>query len=196
MINNKIKEKPITYEEVQAILKNKHLSEYTKQDTIDRYLAYGSDSELNSAQVQKLFIKYKLYDELMSNVEFIEDRGIIQELLKSDAFKNKSIHLIDGKITDIGTKTISHNEDSLYASVITMKDRNTNKFYKIIANVSFIAETTEEYKANLQQCKDNLVAVVVESANKPCLKCWFKKYDDIKYQPEMEQSIVNIIKYW
>lgn len=187
MINNKIKEKPITYEEVQAILKNKHLSEYTKQDTIDRYLAYGSDSELNSAQVQKLFIKYKLYDELMSNVEIIEDRGIIQELLKSDAFKNKSIHLIDGKITDIGTKTISHNEDSLYASVITMKYRNTNKFYKIIANVSFIAETTEEYKANLQQCKDNLVAVVVESANEPCLKCWFKKYDDIKYQPEMEQ---------
>lgn len=187
MINNKIKEKPITYGEVQARLKNKQLSEYTKQDTIDRYLAYGSDYELNSAQVQKLFIKYKLYDELMSNVEIIEDRRIIQELLKSDVFKNENIHLIDGKITDIETKTISHDEDFLYGSVITMKDINTNEFYKIIANVSFISETTEEYKAKLQQYKDNLVAVVVESANEQYLKCWFKKYDDIKYQMEKEK---------
>ena len=95
-------EKYITYEQIGQQLKNKPKDQLTRDDVFDRYVGYGSLEELENPEVQKLFIKYGLFEELIDLVNnVITDKEVVEKILNSNIFEKKEIKKIEGKIKDI-----------------------------------------------------------------------------------------------
>ena len=53
IMSNDIEYEPITYEEVMKRLESKKLEDYTKEDTLDRYVAYSVEEEMQMPEVQQ-----------------------------------------------------------------------------------------------------------------------------------------------
>jgi len=85
----------ITYEEVQERIKNKKLEEYTPQMLFDRYIAYGSEEELQDPKVQRLLIKNGYVKELLEVAPHI-DNEVMEEVFET---------IKDTKPTDDYSKT-------------------------------------------------------------------------------------------
>lgn len=179
------KMKPTTYKEVMKQLEGKRLEDYTKEDVIDRYIAYGTEEELKTPQVQRLLIKHKLYSELMECTDIIEDKQVIQDLLSSDIFNNKNIYLIEGKILNIEKKILLstlNNKDHIYYAAVIMEDKTTSKPVELKALVLLDLEDLEIYKTKLQPYyKKNIVAVIEEKEKDICISCYLQAYEDIDY---------------
>ena len=91
----------ITSEQVVNRLKNVKLEDYSKDDLLERYIVYGSESELKEPSIQKALINNDLHIELLDMVDIITDVGAIGELLQSNLFNNKSMRTMEGIISDI-----------------------------------------------------------------------------------------------
>lgn len=78
----------ITYAEVTERLKNKELEEYTYDDVFDRYVGYGAEHELAQVEVQRLFIKHRMIEELLFVVprNIITDKEVIEGILSSNIY--------------------------------------------------------------------------------------------------------------
>lgn len=74
-------EEPITFEQVEKQLKDVPLEQYTKQAVLDRYIAYGSEQELNTPEIQKLLIKHGYIQELLEIAPSIDDE-VMEEIFK------------------------------------------------------------------------------------------------------------------
>ena len=84
-------EKYITYEQIGQQLKNKPKDQWTKEYVFDRYVGYGSPEELENPEVQKLFTKYGLFEELINLVNnVITDKEVVEKILNSDIFEKKN----------------------------------------------------------------------------------------------------------
>ncbi len=82
----------ITYEQIEQRLKNKPQEQWTKDDVFDRYVGYGSPEEIENPEVQKLFIKHGLYEELINLVNnVIADKEVVEKILNSNIFEKKRI---------------------------------------------------------------------------------------------------------
>ena len=93
-----MKEETITFEQIEQRLKNKPKEQWTKDDVFDRYVGYGSPEEIESLEVQKLFVKYELFDELINLVNnVITDKEVVEKILNSNIFKNKEIKKLQEK---------------------------------------------------------------------------------------------------
>ncbi len=174
----------ITYESVKKRLQDKPLDQYTRQDVIDRYVAYGTQEELSKPEIQQLFVKHQLYDELICSVDsVIEDKMVIQNLLKSDIFDELDISIIDGKIIDIVDKSVEDSNSELKYTMVLFKETSTSKLYEINIAVFFHLQGFEEYRTRLQSYYDNeLIAIVTKNEkDKFQIKCFLKKYKDIDY---------------
>lgn len=73
--------KPITFEQVEERLKNVPLEQYTKQDIFDRYVAYGTEEDLNTPNIQMALLKNGYIDTLFEMVDFITDKQVIEDIL-------------------------------------------------------------------------------------------------------------------
>lgn len=186
---------PITYEEVITRLKGKKLEDYTREDVNDRYIAYGSDTELNTPEIQRLLIKHKFYNALIDSIDIIEDRKTIQELLSSDLFQDKNVNIIEGRITNVDTEpfAILEKEHTIYNLIVTFEEKNTNTQYKLKAYVIFDdeEEELERYKEELKPYTNNVAVVVVNRENDLYVRCYLKKYEDIDYKASiLTQKVV------
>ena len=78
----------ITFEQIEQRLKNKPQEQWTKDDVFDRYVGYGSPEEIENPEVQKLFIKHGLFDELINIVNnVITDKEVVEKILNSNILK-------------------------------------------------------------------------------------------------------------
>ena len=184
IMSNNAGYEPITYEEVMKRLENKKFEDYTKEDTLDRYVAYGTVEELKEPKIQQLLIKHKLYNELIYFTDMIDNKQVIQDLLSSDLFNDKSIYLIEGKILNIEKRVLIQetNGDNIYYSMVTIEDKYTLKPIELKSQVLLDLEALEDYKEQLKPYYNtNIVALVARTNNEISIKCYLKYYNDIDY---------------
>ena len=125
-----MKNDTITFEQIEQRLKNKPQEQWTKDDVFDRYVGYGSPEEIENPEVQKLFIKHGLYDELINLVNnVITDKEVIEKILNSNIFEKKELKKIRGKIKDINIFEIEDDKiDELkQISIIFEKENNAEQ---------------------------------------------------------------------
>ena len=163
----------ITYEQVEQRIKNKSIEEWTKDDVFDRYVGYGSPEEIENSAVQKLFIKYELYEELINLVNnVITDKEVVDKLLNSNIFNKKEIQKIKGKIIDIQISNIEDSDiDELkQVSIIFKKENNIEQL--TIKDFCFTAEI-DNYLQDKNKYKNKIIiAIIEEEKNELNLKCF------------------------
>ena len=160
----------VTYESLEQRLKNKPKEQWTREDVFDRYIGYGSPEEIEDLDVQKLFIKYELYEELIDLVS-----KVVEKILDSNIFENKKIKKIKGKIKTIKISDIENdNIDELkQVSIIFEKKDNLEK---IKINDYCLTQDTNQYLENKKKYKNKIMIAIVEKNNKNLnLKCFCLK---------------------
>lgn len=174
-------DKPITYKEVMERLKGVKLENYTKQDVLDRYVAYGTEQELNSPAIQRLLIKYDFIDSFIDTVEIIEDKEVIKDLLANEVVQKNNI-IIDGEIVKIDKHSfITCNGTDIYCSVVTLKDRHTSKLYEVKHQLLLDETSLDNYKKKMQPYTKNVAAIVRQKDEYYLLRCYLTKYEEIDY---------------
>lgn len=184
IMRNKIEYKSTTYEEVIERLKGKKLEDYTKEDTLDRYVAFSTTKELKKPEIQRLLIKHKLYNELIECIDIIEDKQVIQDLLSSNLFNDKGVYLVEGKLKHITEKLLVKDRkgNPIYYALVTIEDKNTSNLIQLKAPVLLDKEDLENYKQELKHySENNIVALVKQKQKEPCIICYLKEYQDINY---------------
>ena len=144
---NEIDDKPIIYKEVIKRLKGVKLTEYTKQDVLDRYVAYGTEEELQDPTIQRLLIKHDFIDSFIDAVDIITDKQVIQDLLADEVVKKNNLTILVGEIIDIDKQVyVTCQGTDVYCSVIKFKDALTNAVYDIKHHLLLEKNSLEEYK--------------------------------------------------
>lgn len=168
-----------TYEDVIERLKDVKLEDYTKEDVVDRYIAYGTDEEMNIPEVQMLFIKYNFIEELLNSVNIITDKQVIQSLLATELFKRKDISIIEGEIINIDKQEFKNS--NIYCSVVTIRDKSNSKLHELKHQVFDELEVLDEYQEELRPYYDNIAVILRNNDNEQYIRCYLKKYEDIDY---------------
>ncbi len=166
-------DKAITYEQIEQRLKDKPQEQWTKDDVFDRYVGYGSPEEIEDPEVQKLFIKHELYDELINLVNnVITDKEVTEKILNSNVFENKELQKIKGKIKDLKVLDIEDDKiDELkQISIIFEKEDNLEqiqiKDFCLTSDVKQYLESKEKYE-------NMVITAIIEKENKNLnLKCF------------------------
>lgn len=173
----------ITSEEVMNRLKNVKWEDYTKNDLLERYVIYGSESELQEPNIQKALINNDLHIELLDMVDMITDGGAIRDLLQSDLFKNKSMHTMDGTITGIQFACESDSnfkKNMICHTIVEFEDVYGNK-HRIYGHTFNNLEDLQAHRTALEPFYNNIVLVVEESENQLYVVGFLKKYENIDY---------------
>ncbi len=171
-----MKDEAITYEQIEKRLKNKPKEQWTKDDIFDRYVGYGSPEEIENSEVQKLFIKYGLYEELINLVDnVITDKEVVEKILNSNILKNKEIIKITGKIKEIKIFDIEHdNIDELKEVSIIFEEEDTLKQIKI-KDFVFTSNTENYLKDRKKYNNTNIIAIIEKKDDNLILKCFCTK---------------------
>lgn len=163
----------ITFEQIEQRLKNKPKEQCTKDDVFDRYVGYGSPEEIENPEVQKLFIKHGLFDELINLVNnVITDKEVIEKILKSNIFKKNELKKIRGKIKDINISEIEDDKiDELkQISIIFEKENNTEQL--LIKDFCLTSEI-DKYLQDKNKYKNKMIMTIIEEdKNELILKCF------------------------
>lgn len=165
--------KTVTCEQIAERLKNKPKEQWTKDDVFDRYVGYGDPEEIENTEVQKLFIKHELYEELINLVNnVITDKEVIEKVLNSNIFKNKEIKKITGKIKEIKILDIDDdNIDELKKVLIIFEKKDNQK--QIYINDFCLTSEVEKYMQDKEKYNNtNITAIIEENDDKLILKCF------------------------
>lgn len=189
IMNEDIEYEPITYEEVIKRLEGKKLEDYTKEDTLDRYVAYSTEEEMMLPEVQRLLIKHKLYEELLHSIDIITDKTVIKDLLSSDLFQDRNNTIIEGKILDIQKEpfAVLDKKYIVYNIIVTFEENNTSIKHKLKAYVILEEKELKHYKQIMKPYYNNVVAIINSKENDKYIMCYLQKYEDIDY--------MNYLKY-
>ncbi len=166
-------DKTITYEQIEQRLKNKPQDQWTKDDVFDRYIGYGSPEEIENPEVQKLFIKHELYEELINLVNnVIIDKEVVEKILNSNVFENKELQKIKGKIKDLKALDIEDDKiDELkQISIIFEKEDNLEQ---IQIKDFCLTSDVKQYLESKKKYEDMVITAIIEKDNKNLnLKCF------------------------
>ena len=163
----------ITYEQIEQRLKNKPQEQWTKDDVFDRYVGYGSPEEIENPEVQKLFIKHGLYEELINLVNnVIADKEVVEKILNSNIFEKKELKKIKGKIRDI--KIVEIEDDKIdelkQVSIIFEKENNAEQL--LIKDFCLTSEI-DKYLQDKNKYKNKMIITIIEEEkNELILKCF------------------------
>lgn len=154
-------------------LKNKPTEQWTKEDVFDRYVGYGSQQEIETPEVQKLFVKFELFDELINLVNnIITEKEVVDKLLNSNIFENKNLQKIKGKIKEIKILDIEndHMDELKQILIIFEKEDNLEQIqindFCLTANIKQYLQDKEKYK------NSEIIAIVEKEDKKLILKCF------------------------
>jgi len=163
--------KPITFAEVQERIKNKKLEEYTPQMLFDRYIAYGTEEELNTPNIQKALLQNGYIKELFEMINFITDKQVISDIL------HKYLHRIENAIIVFGQAKnmfiIEHLKEPK-EKILSFEfiDTDTNETIIIDGPILFTQEDKDKYSKQFFKYKDNLIAIVERNKSKYKLLCF------------------------
>ena len=143
-------EKTITYEQVEQRLKNKPQEQWTKDDVFDRYVGYGSPDEIENPEVQKLFIKHGLYEELINLVS----------------------NVITGKIKDINIFEIEDDKIDELKQISIIFEKENNAEQLLIKDFCLTSEI-DKYLQDKNKYKNKMIITIIEEdKNELILKCF------------------------
>lgn len=169
-------QRTITFEEVEERLKNVNLENMTAQDVLDRYIAYGSDEELNNPEIQKLFIKYDYIDELINLVQgVITDTEVIESILSSEIFNDNNLIIKKGRIQEIAMVEDSKLPEEVCWMNITFLDidKSTNilkdMYFKRVREYEY---DIDKYKEIMKYQDQELTAIIEKKEKELRLKCF------------------------
>ncbi len=168
-----MKDETVTYEQVEQRLKNKPQEQWTKNDVFDRYVGYGSLEEMENSEVQKLFIKYELYEELVNLVDnVITDKEVVEKVLNSNIFEKKELQKIKGKIKEINVLEIEDDKiDELKQILITFEKENGIEQVQI--NDFCLTSDIKQYLGDKVKYENRMITAIVEENNEKLnLKCF------------------------
>lgn len=167
----------ITYEEVKERLRNKKLEEYTPQDLFDRYIAYGSEEELQDSKIQRLLIKNGYAKELLEVAPHI-DNEVMEEIFKTiddtpliNNMNNKQAKSEDTTIWDLAD-SIEEKKIGKALQVLEELINQNEPPLKLLKTIKFNLERVYMCKVAILQQKD--IATVL--ALKPNQKFLISKY--------------------
>ena len=190
-LNNK---NVITYEKVKNGLKNINLTDMTKEQVFNRFIAYGHIEELNNPEIQKVLIQNGYANELMDMVTIITDEEVIKLLYQSKVFENynkSGIRLYHGKIA----KFIVEKYDDIFS--INFEFTKFNNMRQLLVRTAFTEDEISQIKTEIEPYKDNLIAVCDfnskrKSSEKYHLKCFLKEFINIeKYITKCNYNVKN-----
>ena len=169
-------------------LKGVKLEDYTKRDIEERFVAYGTDEELQDSTIQRLLIKHDFIDSFIDAVDIITNKQVIQDILADEVVKKNNLTIIVGEIIDIDkqvlfeTNAIYYKKGTdVYCSVIKFRDSLTNATYEIKHQLLLDNDSLEEYKSKLEPYIKGVAAIVTHKGDDLLLRCYLKVYDDIEY---------------
>ena len=163
-------------------LKGIHLAEYTKTDIEERFVAYGTDEELQDPTIQRLLIKHDFIDSFIDAVDIITDKQVIQDLLADEVVKKNNLTILVGEIIDIDKQVyVTCQGTVVYCSVIKFRDSITKATYEIKHQLLLDNDSLEDYKQKLEPYIKNVAAIVTHKGDDLLLRCYLKKYEDIEY---------------
>lgn len=165
-------EKTITSEQVEQRLKNKPQEQWTKDDVFDRYVGYGSPEEIENPEVQKLFIKHGLYDELINLVNnVITDKEVVEKILNSNIFEKKELKKIRGKIKDIKIFEIEDDKIDELKQISIIFEKENNAEQLLIKDFCLTSEI-DKYLQDKNKYKNKMIITIIEEdKNELILKC-------------------------
>ena len=162
--------KPITYNEVMQRLKNKKLEDMKSQDIFDRYIAYGTEEELNTPEIQQALIHYGYVKTLMEMVNFITDKQVIADILKSELLKNENILTMQGQAK---LWIIEHLQEPRERTLsFEFIDKDTGERIILEGPTMFSQEEYNQYRNQFFKYQNNLIAIVEKDGNQYKLLCF------------------------
>ena len=166
-------EKTITSEQVEQRLKTKSKEQWTKDDVFDRYVGYGSSEEIDNPEVQKLFVKHGLYEELINLVNnVIIDKEVVNKILNSEIFEKKELKKIRGKIKDIKILEIEDDKIDELKQISIIFEKENNAGQLLIKDFCLTSEI-DKYLQDKNKYKNKMtIAIIEEDKNELILKCF------------------------
>lgn len=173
------KSKTITYAEIEQRLKNVKLEDYTYQDTIDRYVAYGSVEDFNNVEVQKLLIKYDLIEYLIYSMgTVITDSEVIKGIITSEIFQDDKYMLMRGKIESLEIKEDKNLPNGMSWLIINFIDEDVANKHKI--KYIYYEKKELEYKNEISAYNKPIMAIVHKDEHNDLQLCCLLKYYSIQ----------------
>ena len=161
----------------KAKLEELYYDNLTDNICIDDLIAYATEEELNSPQIQKQFLKHGYIAELIEMVEIIKDNEVIREIFESEIFKDTNTTYIEGHIESIkfaceSESNFKNENDTICHTIINFKE-NDGQRYRINGHVFTDLEEVENYKNRLS--KYNNIGAIVENRDKELyIKCYIE----------------------
>ena len=180
----------ITCEQVMNRLKDVKLDDYTRDDLLERYVIYGSETEINEPSIQRTLINNDLYMELLNMVDIITDAGAIQDLIQSNLFKNRNICAMEGKISSIqfsckGDSNIKP-DDIIFRTIVYFEDMNGNK-HRMYGHTFNNLKDVQAHRIALRSYYDNIVLILEKHNEELNVVGFLKKYEDINYKKQIRK---------
>lgn len=154
-------------------LQNMELEDMTAQDVLDRYIAYGTDEDLNNPEIQNLFIKFGYIDELINSVQgVITDKKVIEKILSSNVLDDNNIIAKKGRIQEIELLEDSELPEDVCWMNISFLDENNQE--SILRDMYFknIRDYIDKYKEIMKYKENKLTALIENKKSELRLKCF------------------------
>ena len=154
-------------------LQNMELEDMTAQDVLDRYIAYGTDEDLNNPEIQNLFIKFGYIDELINSVQgVITDKKVIEKILSSNVLDDNNIIAKKGRIQEIELLEDSELPEDVCWMNISFLDENNKE--SILRDMYFknIRDYIDKYKEIMKYKENKLTALIENKKSELRLKCF------------------------
>ena len=163
----------ITFEQIEQRLKNKPKEQWTKDDVFDRYVGYGSPEEIENSEVQKLFIKHGLFDELINLVNnVITDKEVVEKILKSNIFKKNELKKIRGKIKDINISELEDDKIDELKQISIIFEKENNAEQLLIKDFCLTSEIDKYLQDKNKYKNKKIMTIIEEDKNELILKCF------------------------
>lgn len=157
-------------------LQNMELEDMTAQDVLDRYIAYGTDEDLNNPEIQNLFIKFGYIDELINLVQgVITDKKVIEKILSSNVLDDNNIIAKKGRIQEIEMLEDSElPEDVCWMNISFLDENNQESILRdmYFKNIRDYEDYIDKYKEIMKYKEKKLTALIENKKSELRLKCF------------------------
>ncbi len=181
----------ITFEQVEERLKNVPLEQYTKQDILDRFIAYGTEEELNSPEIQKLLIKHGYIQELLEMTTNI-DNEVMEEIFKvtKDNQATDQYCIQENEDTTIWdlTDNIGAKEKDKALQILEELIKKNEPLLKLLNTLKLTLERVYMCKIAMLQRKD-ISTVLALKPNQKFLISKYVKHSNNFTQEELERIL-------
>ena len=133
-------------------------------------LHIGTEEELNTPEIQQLLIQHNYTMELLEMIDFITDKGVISDILKSNLLKNENIISLQGQVE---MWVIEHLQEQKERKLLfNFINNKTNEKISLTGPTLFDQEEYDKYNKQFLEYQNNLIAIAETVENEYKLLCF------------------------